>query len=159
MVMTAQPSLTPVTTPSLLTVATFALLVLNTKPFSPALAGTTDATRGFMPPLGITTVFSLTLTPVTGCRTVRVQVAFLPLPSLAVAVMMALPGPLAVIMPLSDTVATSALEVENSMLRSSALEGSTVTASWKVSLTLSVFSSGATATEDTGTGLPTLTLQ
>ena len=103
-VMIAEPTLRAVTTPMLLTVATLVLLDFHVNVLLVALAGSTVVLSLMVSPACISTEAGVTVTEVTRTGfTVTRQVARLPLPSLALAVMVAVPGATAVTMPLLFT--------------------------------------------------------
>ena len=111
-VMVAVPAALAVTLPIVSTIATAVLLDVHVTVLSVASAGDTVAESGVVSPTVI--VFSLgdTITEATGITlavTVIVHVPDLPLPSAAVAVIVAVPAALAVTLPVVSTVATASL--------------------------------------------------
>ena len=100
------PLLMPLTTPVEETVATALLLVVHFTVLLFALEGPTVAVSvAVFPLLSVKAVlFSVRL--VTGCLTVTLQVAFFPLPSAAVAVIVAVPLLTPLTSPAEETVAT-----------------------------------------------------
>ena len=113
------------------TVAILELLVVQFMVLLLALLGPTVTVK-----VSVAFIFKAVLvlfkaTEVTNCLTVTVQVAFFPLPSAAVAVMVAVPGAFAVMVP-ADTVAMVAFDVLQLMFLLLALLGPTVTVSFSV---------------------------
>jgi hypothetical protein len=154
-VIVALPAEMAVTTPVLLTVATSGSLLVHVTLVLVALAGCTVATRvrvSLMPKVANT---RLRVTPVTGTRTVMVQVA-VRLPSCVVAVMMAVPSALAVTTPLV-TVATVVLLLVHVTVLFDAVSGKTVGVSVNVSFTVSDAAVWFSETE--ATGVVTVTTQ
>ena len=109
-VISASPGPTAVTVPESFTVATLILLLTQLTAVLAALAGVTAALRDTgVSPTRITSRWGVRRTPVTAISvTVTVQVAVLPLPSVAEAVIRAVPGATAVTTP-PLTVATLSL--------------------------------------------------
>ena len=119
------------------TVATFVLLLVHITFLISAFVGLTVTDRVCVFPTCIVRLllFSVTLdTDFFGVTTVTVQVAFSPLPSAAVALIIAVPFPLAVTFPLELTVATALLLVVHFTVLLSASEGLTVAVSFSVFL-------------------------
>ncbi|OPX86619.1 MAG: hypothetical protein A4E52_01502 [Pelotomaculum sp. PtaB.Bin013] len=114
-VMLAVPAPTAVTLPLLSTVATALLSELQFTPLLLALLGVTLAVRFSVSPTFMLRLLELKLTLVTNTGpdgtsvTVTAHFAYLPLPSAAMAVMLAVPAPFAVTLPLLSTVATAFL--------------------------------------------------
>ena len=137
-VMVAVPSFTPLTNPSLFTVATSVLLLAHVTFLFVALEGVTVALSCVSSP-SFTSGFPTMLTPLTGifCSllvtvTAHVAVWF---PS-AVTVIVASPGATAVTFPLLSTVATLSLLLSHVTLLFVAVEGDTVALRFVVSPTL-----------------------
>jgi len=109
-VIDAVPTLTPLTTPLVDTVATAVLLLLHVTFWFVALAGVIAAVRSSVPPTTMPVDVLFRDTPVTGTAvllTVTIQEAVLP-PSAVVTVIVAVPALTAVTKP-PDTVATAVL--------------------------------------------------
>ena len=125
-VMDAVPFPTARTVPLESTVATLVLLLLQVTLLLLASHGLTTAPRDMEPPLFMDALALFILSPVTGCLTVTLQDAFFQLPSLAVAVMVALPFPTAFTAPYLLTVTTLGLLLLQVTLLLSAFHGLTV---------------------------------
>lgn len=121
-VIVAVPTASAVIVP-LLTLAMFALLLLQEMFLFVASEGVTVAVNVSVPPTESVVEVLLRLTPVTGTVTVTAQVADL-LP--AVAVIVAEPPATAVTLPFASTVATASLLLFQVTVLSVALEGDTV---------------------------------
>ena len=124
-VITAEPFPTALTTPVDETVATLVFDDDHVTALLFAAAGPTVALSVNVAPFLIVLFVALSLMDVTGCETVTVHFASLPLPSLALHVITAVPFYTAVIVPLF-TVATLLLEVVHSTFLLFALAGATV---------------------------------
>lgn len=124
-VITAEPFPTALTTPVDETVATLVFDDDHVTALLFAAAGPTVALSVNVAPFLIVLFVALSLMDVTGCETVTVHFASLPLPSLALHVITAVPFDTAVIVPLF-TVATLLLEVVHSTFLLFALAGATV---------------------------------
>ena len=124
-VITAEPFPTALTTPVDETVATLVFDDDHVTALLFAAAGPTVALSVNVAPFFIVLFVALSLMDVTGCETVTVHFASLPLPSLALHVITAVPFDTAVIVPLF-TVATLLLEVVHSTFLLFALAGATV---------------------------------
>ena len=125
-VMVADPGALAVTRPVVLTVATVVLLDFQVTALLEVLLGLTVAVSCKVWPVFSVAEVLLSDTPVASCFTVTVQVAVLFVPSQVLAVIVAVPGPLAVTRPLLLTEATLELLVVQDTLLSVALLGATV---------------------------------
>ena len=132
-VMVAVPLDTAVTLPFWSTVATEVFVELHVTLLSLAVLGVMVAVSVSLPPSFKLSDVLFNVTTVTYCFTVTEQVAFLPLPSLAVAVIVAVPTAFAVTTPEEDTVAMDVFELLQVMLLSSAVSGKIVAVSVSVS--------------------------
>ena len=104
-VMVTVPFLMPLTIPVWVTAAIFLLLVVHLTDLLLAEAGAIVTLRVVVLPLIRVSFVLLIVSLVTGCLTVILQVAFFPLPSLAVAVMVTVPLAMPLTTPLAVTVA------------------------------------------------------
>ena len=104
-VIVAVPFAIPLTTPFASTVAIFLLLVVHVTALLLAEAGAAVALRVTVFPLRIDAEVLLSVILVTGCLTVILQDALTPLPSLAFAVIVAVPFAMPLTTPLASTVA------------------------------------------------------
>ena len=105
-VMVQVPRETAVTTPLAFTIATLSSLLVHVTFLFEALEGRIVAVSWDVVPVFRLRVDLESVMPVTGCVTETVQMAFLPLPSVAAQVIVQIPLPTAVIKPLWLTVAT-----------------------------------------------------
>jgi hypothetical protein len=137
-VIVAVPYLIALTLPSDVTVATDLLLVVHFTFLLFALEGPTVAVSVAVFLASIVSVVLFSFTLVTGCLTVTVQAAFFPLPSAAVAVIVAVPFLTPLTAPVEETVATELLLVVHFTFLLSALEGPTVAVSVAVAPLLTV---------------------
>ena len=147
-VMVAAPSLSAVTRPST-TEAIAGWLLSHVTALLVALAGSTVGVKVKVPPSTRYCSGSLMVTPVTGTAasvTVTVAVPFFLLPSLAVAVMTAVPVPAAVTKPVALTVAVTVLLLVHVTDLSSASSGATVAVNCCVPPTVSAAVAGLTVT-------------
>ena len=125
------PPFFAVTTPPALTVAMLVSALSQVTVWLAAVAGATVAVSVAVSPFSIVTSCGVVRKPVTamGCA-VTTQVAFCPLPSAAVAVMVAVPPvATAVTLPFSSTVATSSLSDAHSTVLLFAVAGATTATS------------------------------
>ena len=125
-VIVAVPTATAVTLPFESTVATDVLEDFHVTALLLALLGLTVTVKVSLPPTFMLVPVLFNEIPVTGWDTVTLQVALFPLPSLAVAVIVAVPGPTAVTLPFESTVATDVLEDFHVNVLLVALSGLTV---------------------------------
>ena len=125
--MVAVPGPTAVTFPLESTVATDVLEDFHVTALLLALPGLTVTVKVSLPPTFMLVLVLLKVIPVTGWVTVTLQLALLPLPSFAVTVIVAVPGPTAVTLPFESTAATDVLEDFHVTALLLALLGLTVT--------------------------------
>ena len=104
-VIVAVPGAIAFTTPFAETVATFLLLDVQLNVLLVADAGATVAVRVLLLPSVIVSVAAESLIEVTGCFTVILHLAYLPLPSIAFAVIYTVPTLTAFTTPFEETVA------------------------------------------------------
>ena len=153
-VMVAVPMATPLTMPSLSTVATAVLLLVQVRLLSVALAGATVAVSCSWRPSATLEDVADRVTPVTAtcaALTVRVMLPETLLPPLALAVMVTVPAATAVTRPSLLTVATAALLLVQLRLLSVASVGATVAVSCSCCPTSRVLVPALTLTAVTGT--------
>ena len=125
-VIVAVPFLTAFTTPLEVTVATALLLVVHLTALLLALAGPAVAFSVKVFPLFRVREVLFRVILVTGCVTVTLQTAFTPLPSFAVAVIVAVPFATALMLPFESTVAALVLLLFQVTALLLALEGAAV---------------------------------
>ena len=139
-VMVAVPADTAVTTPLLFTVATLVFVLLHVSSLFVAFEGETVAVSAEVSPSVMESDVLLRVIEVTYTTfafTVTSHVAFTPLPSAAVQVMVAVPADTAVTTPLLFTVATLVFVLLHVTLLFVAFEGETVAVSVEVSPSVS----------------------